>query len=230
MNKYRLLYLEDDFDLGEITTDMLSREGFIVRWATNGAEGLEIINDEPFDVIVADIMMPILDGYTFLKTLRDSGNNIPLILLSARVLTEDVLKGFSIGADDYVKKPFSIEELIARINRILKKSSTTPAAVNEKKSVSIGQYEYNPHTYKLAHKEESLNLSPRAGEILHRLATNEDNILPRKETLIDLWGDDNFFNGRSLDVFISKLRKQLSLDPKISIINIRATGYRLVIA
>lgn len=229
MNKYRLLYLEDDPDLGEITVDMLSREGFIVKWATNGAQGLEIVNDESFDIIVADIMMPKLDGYTFLKTLRDSGNNIPLILLSARVLTEDVLKGFSIGADDYVKKPFSIEELIARINRILKNSSTASSSLNEKKTISIGQYEYNPNTYKLTYKEESLSLSPRAGEILHRLATNEDNILPRKETLIDLWGDDNFFNGRSLDVFISKLRKQLSLDPRINIINIRATGYRLII-
>ncbi|ASK29795.1 DNA-binding response regulator [Chryseobacterium sp. T16E-39] len=229
-NKIKLLYLEDDALLGEVTTDMLTRDGFAVKWVTNGVEGLEITNDESFDIVVADIMMPKLDGYTFLKTLRDSGNDIPIILLSARVLTEDVLKGFEIGADDYIRKPFSIEELIARIHRILRNSSTASSGLNEKNTISIGEYEYSPHSYKLKHKEESFNLSPRAGEILYLLATSKDNLLPRKETLINLWGDDNFFNGRSLDVFISKLRKQLSRDPRISIINIRATGYRLVIS
>ncbi|KMQ65121.1 hypothetical protein ACM46_13110 [Chryseobacterium angstadtii] len=225
-NKIRVLYLEDDADLGEITRDILEREGFTVKWVNNGEEGLEAVKDYLFDIIIADIMMPKLDGYTFLKTIREQGNNIPLILLSARVLTEDVLKGFSIGADDYIRKPFNIDELVARMNRLLK-SITIPAV--SVKTIKIGDYEYNPYTLKLRYKEEFSSLSPKAGEILHRLATGENGMLLRDKTLIDLWGDDNFFNGRSLDVFISKLRKLLSKDPRINILNIRAVGYRLII-
>ncbi|KMQ62797.1 hypothetical protein ACM40_05160 [Chryseobacterium sp. BLS98] len=226
MNKPQILYLEDDTDLGEITADLLSRKGFSVKWLNNGTEGLEAMNNQEFDLIVADIMMPKLDGYTFLKQIRERGNSIPFILLSARVLTEDVLHGFSIGADDYIRKPFNLEELIARINRLLK----VPAAIqNEKKIIAIGNYQYNHASYKLIHNECSVSLSPRSGEILYRLATHKDHFLPRKETLLELWGDDNFFTGRSLDVFISKLRRNLSGDPRISIINIRAIGYRLII-
>ncbi|KXH83254.1 response regulator transcription factor [Chryseobacterium kwangjuense] len=226
MNKARILYLEDDLDLGELTCEMLNREGFSVKWVNDGQEGLEAIKKQTFDMVVADIMMPKLDGYTFLKTIRDDGNNIPLILLSARVLTEDVLKGFSIGADDYIRKPFSIDELVARINRLMKNISTPSASA---KTIKIGDYEYNPYTLKLKFKEETHSLSPKAGEILYRLAGSEDGVLLRDKTLIDLWGDDNFFNGRSLDVFISKLRKLLSKDPRINILNIRAVGYRLII-
>lgn len=225
-NKIRVLYLEDDTDLGEITREILERESFTVKWVNNGEDGLEVIKDHVFDIIIADIMMPRLDGYTFLKKIREQGNNIPVILLSARVLTEDVLKGFSIGADDYVRKPFSIEELIARINRLLKNITVSAAPV---KTLKIGDYEYNPYTLKLKYKEEFFSLSPKAGEILHRLATGENGMLLRDKTLIDLWGDDSFFNGRSLDVFISKLRKLLSKDPRINILNIRAVGYRLII-
>ncbi|NIF04720.1 response regulator transcription factor [Chryseobacterium sp. Tr-659] len=228
MNKPQILYLEDDPDLGEVTTDLLSRKGFTVKWVNDGAEGLEAIANHEFDLILADIMMPKLDGYTFLKQIREKGNPIPFILLSARVLTEDVLHGFSIGADDYMRKPFNLEELTARINRLLKKPSAV-SIQTEKKIITVGIYEYNPTTYKLSNKGESVSLSPRSGEVLYRLATNKDNFLPRKETLLELWGDDNFFNGRSLDVFISKLRKTLSEDSRISIINIRATGYRLII-
>lgn len=226
MNNTRILYLEDDLDLGETTADFLTREGFLVEWKQNGTEGLQALEDGIFDIVVADIMMPQLDGYTFLKTIRESGNQIPLIYLSARVLTEDILKGFSIGADDYMRKPFNLEELIARINRLLK-NKTLPK--NIKSEVNIGAYIYNPDTYQLNFKGNESTLSPRLGEILHRLITSEDRILHRQKTLIDLWGDDNFFNGRSLDVFIYKLRKHLSEDPNIKIINIRGVGYRLVL-
>ncbi|BFM44298.1 response regulator transcription factor [Flavobacterium sp. CFS9] len=228
MSKPKILYLEDDSDLGEITSMLLEKKGFEVEWILDGAEGLEVLKGQSFDLIVADIMMPKLDGYSLLKQIREDGNTIPLILLSARVLTEDVLQGFSLGADDYIRKPFSAEELTARINRLLTRGGT---AIDErkKKNVIIGDYEYDPESYKLIHKKRVIVLSPRSGEILYRLATGENRTLPRKETLIELWGDDSFFNGRSLDVFISKLRKNLSEDPKISIINIRAQGYRLII-
>lgn len=227
MNKPRILYLEDDPDLGEITTDMLTRMNFSIKWVNNGIEGLEAVKNEKFDIIIADIMMPQLDGYSFLREIRDRNDHTPLILISARVLTEDVLKGFSLGADDYMRKPFSIEELSARIHRILKRSF--PQTIS-KNNINVGNYEYNHSTYKLTYKDKEITLSPRSGEILYRLATSNDGFLPRKETLLELWGDDHFFNGRSLDVFISKLRKYLSEDPRISIINIRATGYRLIIS
>lgn len=227
MNKTRILYLEDDPDLGEITTDMLTRMNFSVQWVNNGIEGLEAVKNEKFDIIIADIMMPQLDGYSFLREIRDRNDHTPLILISARVLTEDVLKGFSLGADDYMRKPFSIEELNARIHRILKRSISEGSPTN---NIIVGSYEYNHSTYKLTYKDKEVMLSPRSGEILYRLATSKDGFLPRKETLLELWGDDHFFNGRSLDVFISKLRKYLSEDPRISIINIRATGYRLIIS
>lgn len=226
-NKARILYLEDDTDLGGLTCEFLEREGFIVKWVNNGEEGLLAIQNQDFDIVIADIMMPKLDGYSFLKVIREQGNTIPLILLSARVLTEDVLKGFSIGADDYMRKPFSIEELVARVNRLLKNVKVT--AVPVIKTVKIGDYEYNPYTLKLKYEDEYFNLSPKSGEILHRLAIGENGMLLRDKTLIDLWGDDNFFNGRSLDVFISKLRKLLSKDPRINILNVRAVGYRLII-
>jgi DNA-binding response OmpR family regulator len=228
MYKARILYLEDDLDLGETTADLLTREGYSVEWMKNGNSGLEALESNSFDIVVADIMMPQLDGYSLLKIIREKGNQIPFIFLSARVLTEDILKGFSIGADDYIRKPFNLEELIARINRLLK-SGVSVSVSNTKKELSIGKYNYNPATYQLSYLDNSTILSPRLGEILQRLITSKDGILNRKETLIDLWGDDNFFNGRSLDVFISKLRKQLSQDSNIKIINIRATGYRLVI-
>lgn len=228
MYKARILYLEDDLDLGDTTADLLTREGYFVEWMKNGNSGLEALENNSFDIVVADIMMPQLDGYSLLKIIREKGNLIPFIFLSARVLTEDILKGFSIGADDYIRKPFNLEELIARINRLLK-SGVSVSVSNTKKELSIGKYNYNPATYQLSYQDNSTLLSPRLGEILERLITSKDGILNRKETLIDLWGDDNFFNGRSLDVFISKLRKQLSQDSNIKIINIRATGYRLVI-
>ncbi|WP_288447274.1 response regulator transcription factor [uncultured Chryseobacterium sp.] len=227
MNKPKILYLEDDHDLGEITTDMLTRMHFSVQWVNNGIDGLKDVKNEKFDIIIADIMMPQLDGYSFLKEIRDRNDHTPLILISARVLTEDVLKGFSLGADDYMRKPFSIEELNARIHRILKRSFSEKHSAN---TISVGNYEYNHSTYQLTYQDKEVMLSPRSGEILYRLATNKDGFLPRKETLLELWGDDHFFNGRSLDVFISKLRKYLSEDPRISIINIRATGYRLIVS
>ncbi|MCC9019178.1 response regulator transcription factor [Flavobacterium lipolyticum] len=228
MSKPKILYLEDDFDLGEITSILLEKKGFEVIWVVDGVDGLEVLKEQSFDLVVADIMMPKLDGYSLLKQIREDGNTIPLILLSARVLTEDVLQGFSLGADDYIRKPFSVEELTARIKRLLIRNFP---AVDEhkKKSIVIGDYEYDPESYKLIHKKRMITLSPRSGEILYRLVTSENRMLPRKETLIELWGDDSFFNGRSLDVFISKLRKNLSEDSKISIINIRAQGYRLII-
>lgn len=228
MYKARILYLEDDLDLGETTLDMFLREGYFVKWVKNGLDGLKVIEDDVFDIVVADIMMPQLDGYSFLQTIREKGQQIPLIYLSARVLTEDIIKGFSIGADDYIRKPFSFDELVVRIERLLK--NNIPHQSSEKETFSIGLYTFRRDTFELSWEVGKVILSPRLGEILFRFITSHDNILLRKKTLLDLWGDDSFFNGRSLDVFISKLRKQLSGDPNIKIITIRGVGYKLVVS
>ncbi|HUH34603.1 MAG TPA: response regulator transcription factor [Moheibacter sp.] len=228
MYKARILYLEDDLDLGETTLDMFLREGYFVKWVKGGLDGLKAIEDDVFDIVVADIMMPQLDGYSFLQTIREKGQQIPLIYLSARVLTEDIIKGFSIGADDYIRKPFSFDELVVRIERLLK--NNIPHQSSEKETFSIGLYTFRRDTFELSWEVGKVILSPRLGEILFRFITSHDNILLRKKTLLDLWGDDSFFNGRSLDVFISKLRKQLSGDPNIKIITIRGVGYKLVVS
>ncbi|MNK19117.1 Response regulator MprA [compost metagenome] len=226
MYKARILYLEDDLDLGETTFDLLGREGYFVEWSKNGNSGLQSLENNCFDIVVADIMMPQLDGYSFLKTIREGGNQIPFIYLSARVLTEDILKGFQIGADDYIRKPFSLKELIARIDRLIKNISK---AKNDRKELSVGRYRYDPMTYQLNYLDNKTILSPRLGEILRCFLENKDGVLNRKEILLHLWGDDNFFNGRSLDVFISKLRKKLCEDQNVKITNIRGVGYRLIV-
>jgi len=226
MSKQHVLYLEDDSHIGELTTEMLQKAGFIVVWANDGKEGLNKFKEQQFDICIIDIMMPKLDGYTLVKTIRATNIFIPIIFLSARVLTEDIIKGFEIGGDDYVRKPFSVEELIVRMKRLLNKNSIESY---EAKIVNIGKYILNFERLELKIGDQITELSPRAGELLYRMATAKNRILSRRETLLDLWGDDNFFNSRSLDVFISKIRKCLSADGSIKIINIRAMGYKLII-
>lgn len=218
----KILYLEDDPHLGEITASVLQKESFEVDWVNDGKQGLKKLSSDHYDLCIVDIMLPKLDGYSFVQALREKDQVLPVIFLSARVMTEDVLKGFEVGGSDYMRKPFSIEELIARIKRLLyQKIVLTETLV-------IGKYTYNVKTLELSIDSKIVQLSDRLGEILKRLLTSNNYILDRKKTLMELWGDDSFFNGRSLDVFISKLRKLLSEDERIRIINIRGKGYRLL--
>jgi DNA-binding response OmpR family regulator len=222
----RVLYLEDDETLGALTREMLEQAGFSVEWLRNGEVGLQRVRAESFDICVVDIMMPRLDGYSFVKTLRDASSDLPVVFLSARVLTDDILKGFEIGGDDYMRKPFSVEELVARMRRLLgQRSKQEP----ELKLIPVGRYNFHYNLLELRLDGVVTQLSPRSAELLYRIATNRDRILPKRETLLELWGDDSFFNGRSLDVFISKLRKQLGGDPGIRIVNIRSIGYKLIV-
>lgn len=222
----RVLYLEDDEDLGALTADMLRNEGFDVHWERNGAEGLKRFQGATFDLCILDIMMPGMDGYALAGRIRGLAPGLPIIFLSARVLPEDVVKGFAVGGDDYLRKPFSVDELVARMRRLLARHERPRQAQH---TWTIGHYTYEHSTFTLRSAGGSIQLSARAGEILLRMVSHPDKFLSRKETLLELWGDDSFFNGRSLDVFISKLRKNLSGDPRIRILNIRGQGYKLVI-
>ncbi|MBL7963752.1 MAG: response regulator transcription factor [Flavobacteriales bacterium] len=222
----RILYLEDDADLGTLTAAMLRSDGFDVQWERNGTTGLARFKQHTFDLCVLDITMPGLDGYTLAERIRALAPDLPIIFLSAHVLAEDVVKGFTVGGDDYMRKPFSVEELMARMSHLLK--SRQPPQV-QRTTWPIGSYTYDHGTYELRSAGGTVRLSPRAGELLLRLATHPERFLQRRETLLELWGDDSFFNGRSLDVFITKLRKQLAGDPHIRILNIRGQGYKLIV-
>lgn len=225
-NKARVLYLEDDLDLGGLTSKLLEKHGYTVEWLANGNDGARAIQAGGFDLCIMDIMLPGKDGYSLVQQLRTISPDIPVIFLSARVLPEDVVKGFSVGGDDYMRKPFSVEELVARMERSLDRGQVRMA---RQQRWEVGTFVYNHATYELVQGDHRTTLSARAGEILHRFLKHPEGILDRREALIDLWGDDDFFNGRSLDVFISKLRRHLERDARIKIINLRGRGYKLVV-
>ena len=197
MEKIKVLLVEDEPTLAMIIKDTLDGNEFDITLAANGEEGLSRYAEIKPDIIVADIMMPKMDGFTMVKLIRKTDTHTPVLFLSARSAANDVVEGFELGGNDYLKKPFGMAELIVRIKGLL--------------------------------RGEKQLLSNRESEILKRLCDNKDQVLPMKGILIDLWGDDSFFNARSLHVFITKLRHKLSKDESIKILNIRGIGYKLII-
>lgn len=227
MNNAKILYLEDEQSLGKITHDMLVKSGFSVEWIQDGKKGLAAFEQNSYSICVIDIMMPGIDGYSFVKEVRKTDVNIPVIFLTARSLTEDVIKGFEIGGNDYLKKPFSIEELIVRINSLLNR---IPKSAEPVQSVfTIGKYTFDHAVMELSSDTKKIVLTNLENELLHRLILNKNSVLERQKVLIELWGDDTFFNARSMDVFITKLRKYFAEDDSISIVNIRGIGYKMIV-
>ncbi len=221
----KLLLVEDEPALAMIIKDVLEKEGFHVEWAGNGNIGLKLFHEFKPDIIVTDIMMPQLDGLSMIGQIRQNNQEIPVLFLSAKSKTEDVVQGFESGGNDYLKKPFGMDELIVRIKGLLNRNL-------RKKNVQtiyfIGDYSFDTIHQTLTFQGSVETLSHRETAILERLCKNQNNILDNKSVLLDLWGDDDFFNTRSLHVFIVKLRKKLSQDERIKIINIRGTGYKLI--
>ncbi len=226
MSTINVLLAEDEPTLAFIIKDTLERRDFQVTIAPNGEEALRIFFELKPDILVADIMMPRMDGYTLTKHIRQSDRKTPILFLSARSKTEDVVAGFETGGSDYLKKPFGMEELIVRIKSLLNRMQETPEQAPHIYTVS--EYRFNPVNQKLIHPSRTVTLSHRESAILERLCANHNNIVQNKAVLIELWGDDNFFNTRSLHVFIVKLRKHLALDPRIRIVNVRGVGYKLL--
>ena len=226
MESITILYVEDELSLGKITNDTLKKNGFNVIWAKDGKEALEIILKSKIDIAVIDIMMPKLDGFNLVIEIRKTNNLLPILFLTARVLTEDVIKGFEIGGNDYMKKPFSIEELIIRIKELLKRNKIS----NPLNTYLIGKYTFNYVRMEITLQDQKISLTHRENEINKRLYLKANEIVSRTEILIDLWGDDSYYNGRSLDVFITKIRKYFSEDQSIAIKNIRGVGYKLIIS
>lgn len=227
MKKTKVLYVEDETFLAKIVSETLESRGYDVVLEEDGGKALQRFSDVKPDVCVLDIMLPNKDGFTIADEIREKDTEVPIIFLSARSQTSDVLNGFKLGANDYIRKPFSIEELIVRIENVLRNKT---APVEEQEEVKIGQYTFNIRRQTLNHPEEQRKLSYRESELLKLLCENRDKIVERSEILTLLWGSDSFFNSRTLDVYITKLRGYLKHDPSIEIITIKGIGYRFVMS
>ncbi|TWF42909.1 DNA-binding response OmpR family regulator [Chitinophaga polysaccharea] len=225
----RLLLVEDEEILAGVVAETLEMKGFAVATAFNGVEGLELYRSFKPAICVIDVMMPKKDGITLVQEIRTIDNKIPLVFLTAKSEIQDVLKGFRVGADDYIKKPFSMEELILRIHALLKRTMNTPEQASASGQCRLGEYLFDYSRQELHHGNGMQRLSQREADMLKMLTDNIGNITSRKDILIELWGDDSFFNARNMDVYITRLRKYLRFDSNIQIINVRARGFKLIV-
>ena len=223
-NRIKILIVEDEKMLAEILSDTLSDRNFDVRLAYDGIHALEAIKKEPFDVIVSDVMMPNLDGYSLAKKLRNEGFNTPILFLTALSATEDVVKGFETGGNDFLKKPFAIDELIVRVKALAGRAEVMDA---QETSYVIGEYEFNPSSKELTIRGELTTLAAREAAVLVRLCRRRGRVVEASELLKELWGDDSYFNLRSLNVYITRLRNHLKADPTVEIESVRGVGYLL---
>lgn len=224
--KIRLLLAEDEPALAQIVKESLETRDFVVFHASDGIQALGIYQEKPLDVLVLDVMMPKKDGIMLAREIRQIDQNIPIIFLTAKSQTADVVEGFEVGGNDYLKKPFSMEELIVRVRNLIKRNQQG----QESKILNLGAYTFDfpKQTLTYAGKEKVL-LTHREAHLLYHLSQNKNEVLDRSLILKKLWGDDDFFNARSMDVFISKLRKKLSKDENIQIVNVRGYGYKLIV-
>jgi DNA-binding response OmpR family regulator len=224
-NSTTILLAEDEPALGLIIKESLETRNFKVFLAKNGVEAYAIYQNEEIELLVLDVMMPKKDGFTLAKEIRMEDDTIPIIFLTAKSQTQDVVEGFAIGGNDYLKKPFSMEELIVRINNLLNKTKLQKTA----EALKIGVYKFDFPKQTLQYKEEkNTQLTHREAHLLFHLIKNKNEVLERSLILNKLWGSDDFFNARSMDVFITKLRKKLKQDETIQIVNVRGFGYKLI--
>lgn len=223
-----ILLAEDEAVLGKLVKEAMESKGFTVQWAKNGSDALQAYKKEQPDICILDVMMPGIDGFTLAKQIRAINADIPILFLTARSQTSDVLKGYESGGNDYLRKPFSLEELYLRINELLRRIKTTVSTEDIADEYKIGKYTFLPQAQLLSIGNEKIKLSNKETLLLQELVIHKNRLMERRQTLIKLWGDDNFFNGRNMDVYIAKLRKHLAADASLSIINVRGHGFKLV--
>lgn len=229
----KILLAEDDPNLGDILKEYLELKGkFQVTLCTDGEEALRVFNREQFDLCILDIMMPKKDGFTLGKDIRKVNDTIPIIFATAKGMMEDKAIAFGLGGDDYITKPFRVEELLLRINALLKRSVNKEQAEPEETvtTFEIGEYFFDYMSQVIKRKGEQQKLSTKEAELLRMLCLKKNDVLTREEALLKIWRDDNYFNGRSMDVFLSKLRKYLKEDPNVEIVNVHGKGYKLLIS
>lgn len=231
MENKRVLLVEDDPNFGTVLKDYLSLNNYNVTHAKDGLEGLIMFKNNDYDICILDVMMPRKDGFSLAKDIRSKNKDIPIIFLTAKTLKEDILKGYQVGADDYLNKPFDSEVLLYKINAILQRKSDEKNADDDKIEFEIGDFHLNTNLRQLVYKPTNVaqKLSPKECKLLRLLALYKNDLMPRQLALTKIWRDDNYFTSRSMDVYIAKLRKFLKLDEKVEIINIHGEGFRLVV-
>jgi len=227
--KYKVLYAEDEPTLAQIISDGLTNSGYQVQVAVNGQEALEIFQSNPPDICVLDVMMPIKNGYTLAEDIRKVNHGIPIIFLSAKSMPEDVIKGFKSGGNDYLKKPFNMGELLVRMESLLARFGT-PATSKEGSTSRLvfGACVLDTVTQTLTTSQGTHTLSYKETALLELLLQHRNTLLPRQVPLLNIWGDDSFYNARSMDVFMSHIRKMLKDEPSVQLMSIRGAGYKLI--
>jgi DNA-binding response OmpR family regulator len=226
MSNKKILLVEDDPSLGFVIKDNLTIKGFDVTLCKDGEEGENTFHSQPFDICILDVMLPKKDGFAIAKSIRAKDKSVPILFLTAKSMMEDKLAGFQTGADDYITKPFSLEELICRIEVFLRRSQGVTES-SGKSIFTVGGFSFDPLNLTLKNNSTEKTLTQKEAEVLKLLYQNRDRVLKREEILKEVWGDDDYFMGRSMDVFISKLRKYLKEDPSIQIVNYHGVGFRL---
>jgi DNA-binding response OmpR family regulator len=226
--KAKILYAEDDVYLSFVTKDNLEKNGYQITLCRNGVEALSAFGQSNFDLCILDVMMPEMDGFTLTKKIREKNQNIPILFLSAKSLKEDRIAGLMTGGDDFLTKPFSIEELILKIEVFLRRSKISDQYQLKRGQVKIGEFIFDPLNLILTIKEDSQRLTSREAELLKYFAENRNKVLKKEDILHEVWDTDGYFNSRSLDVFVSRLRKYLAKDSTIRINNIHGIGFIMV--
>jgi DNA-binding response OmpR family regulator len=225
MKQHKILYVEDEIFLAKIVSETLQGRGYDVVLESDGGKALQRFEETNPDICLLDIMLPNKDGFDIADGIRERNTEVPIIFLSAKSESGDVVNGFKMGANDYIRKPFSMEELIVRIENVLRQ----PVAHGEPEDLKLGNYIFNAKRQTLIHPLETKKLSYRESELMRLLYQNRNDVVERRDILNLLWGSDSFFNSRNLDVYITKLRNYLKLDPGIEIITIKGIGYRFVL-
>jgi DNA-binding response OmpR family regulator len=229
MSKIKVFYVEDELFLARIVKESLESREFDVIMENDGARAVDLFKKSQPDICVLDVMLPNKDGFEIADAIREINENIPIIFLTAKTQTEDVIKGFTLGGNDYIRKPFSMEELIIRIQNLLRLRKEGSKKINAE-SIRMGKYNFQINRQVLSNDKEQRKLSFRESELLKVLYESRDKVIDRRDILNLLWGNDSFFNSRNLDVYITKLRSYLKEDPSLEIITIKGIGYRFVVS
>jgi DNA-binding response OmpR family regulator len=228
MEKTKVLLVEDDSNLGNLLKEYLEAKGYTTVLAVNGKQGYEVFSKDKFNICILDVMMPIKDGYTLAKEIRAIDATVPIVFLTAKSMKEDAIEGFNVGADDYINKPFSMEELLLRIKAIIRRTESKNVKNTDQTEFQIGNYKFDYNHQTLTLNDIPQKLTTKEADLLKLLCVNANEVLDRNFALKSIWKDDNYFNGRSMDVYIAKLRKYLKDDPKVELINVHGKGFKLM--
>lgn len=225
----RVLLAEDDRNLGNLLRNYLEAKGYSTFLCVNGEEATEMFSRKEFDFCILDIMMPVKDGFTVASEIRAINKKIPILFLTAKALQEDKLRGFEAGADDYITKPFSMEELLLRMQAILRRTEEAPKAIPPDNIFILGGYTFDYNRQALVFRNKEQKLTSKEAGLLKLLCVHANEVLDRSTALKEIWHDDSYFNARSMDVYIVKLRKYLKSDPRVELINVHGVGFKLVV-